>query len=142
MKRIGKLVACMLIAISVLSADSMDYRNIQPDMVSTISFMNCEYCAIIAYRDQISDEIEFARKLVEMCRENKYKTIKFATDVRGYPSSLYLNVYLTQKDFENGKIYMKVKYVTQEYDQNNNIKDDIEKYRLYIEKSLVSKIGK
>lgn len=138
MKRIGKLFASVLIAVSALSADYSDYGNMQPDMVSTISSMNYEYCAIIAYRDQIPDKIEFARKLIEMCRENEYETIKFATDVRGYPSGLYLNVYLTQKDFENGKIYMKIKYVTQEYDQNSNIKDDIEKYQLYIDNNLVS----
>ncbi len=138
MKRIGKLFASVLIAVSALSADYSNYGNMQPDMVSTISSMNYEYCAIIAYRDQIPDKIEFARKLVEMCRENAYKTIKFATDVRGYPLGLYLNVYLTPEDLENGKIYMKIKYVTQEYDQNSNIKDDIEKYQLYIDNNLVS----
>ena len=138
MKRIGKLVACVLIAISALSADNMDYENRQPDMVSTISSMNYEYCAIIAYRNQIPDKIAFARKLIEMCRENGYETIKFATDVRGYPSGLYLSVYLTKKDFENGKIYMKIKYITKTYNQNSNIKDDMEKYQLYIDNNLVS----
>lgn len=138
MKRIGKLVACVLIAISALSADNMDYENRQPDMGSTISSMNYEYCAIIAYRNQIPDKIAFARKLIEMCRENGYETIKFATDVRGYPSGLYLSVYLTKKDFENGKIYMKIKYITKTYNQNSNIKDDMEKYQLYIDNNLVS----
>ena len=138
MKRIDKLVACVLIAISALSADNMDYENRQPDMVSTISSMNYEYCAIIAYRNQIPDKIAFARKLIEMCRENGYETIKFATDVRGYPSGLYLNVYLSQKDFENGNIYMKIKYVTQECAKNSNIKDNIGKYQLYIDNDLVS----
>lgn len=138
MKRIDKLVACVLIAISALSADNMDYENRQPDMVSTISSMNYEYCAIIAYRNQIPDKIAFARKLIEMCRENGYETIKFATDVRGYPSGLYLSVYLTKKDFENGKIYMKIKYITKTYNQNSNIKDDMEKYQLYIDNNLVS----
>ena len=138
MKRIGKLVACVLISISALSADNMDYENRQPDMGSTISSMNYEYCAIIAYRNQIPDKIAFARKLIEMCRENGYETIKFATDVRGYPSGLYLSVYLTKKDFENGKIYMKIKYITKTYNQNSNIKDDMEKYQLYIDNNLVS----
>lgn len=137
MKRIGKLVACVLISISALSADNMDYENRQPDMVSTISSMNYEYCSIIAYRNQIPDKIEFARKLIEMCRENGYETIKFATDIRGYPSGLYLNVYLTQKDFENGNIYMKIKYVIRECAQNSNIKDNIEKYQLYIDNDFV-----
>lgn len=127
MKRIGKLVACVLIAISALSADNMDYEHRQPDMVSTINAMNFEYCSIIAYRNQISDKIAFARKLIEMCRENDYETIKFATDVRGYPSGLYLNVYLTKKDFENGNVYMKIKYITKTYNQNSNIKDDMYK---------------
>ncbi|MBO5179736.1 MAG: hypothetical protein J6B87_05265 [Clostridia bacterium] len=138
MKRIGKLIASVLIAISALSADNMDYENRKPDMVSTISSMNFEYCSIIAYRNQIPDKIAFARKLIEMCRENGYETIKFATDVRGYPSGLYLSVYLTQKDFENGNIYMKIKYVTRECAQNSNIKDNVEKYQLYIDNDLVS----
>ena len=138
MKRIGKLIACVLIAINALSADNMGYENRKPDMVSTINSMNCEYCSIIAYRNQISDKIEFARKLIEMCRENDYETIKFATDVRGYPSGLYLNVYLTKKDFENEKIYMKIKYVPKECEENSNIKDNIEKYQLYIDDNLIS----
>ena len=137
MKRIGKLVACVLIVIRALTAEDKDNEKIQPDMVSTISSMNYEYCAIIAYRNQIPDKIAFARKLIEMCRENEYETIKFATDVRRYPSDLYLNVYLTQKDFENGKIYMKIKYVARECAKNSNIKDNIEKYQLYIDNDLV-----
>lgn len=136
MKRIGKLIACVLIAISALSADNMDYENRKPDMVSTISSMNYEYCSIIAYRNQIPDKIEFARKLIEMCRENDYETIKFATDVRGYPLGLHLNVYLTKKDFENGKIYMKIRFIQKEYNQNSDIKCDKENYELYIDNNL------
>lgn len=138
MKRISKLLAGALIAVSALSVADLDARKVQPDMVSTISSMNCEYCSIIAYRNKIPDKIEFARKLIKMCRENDYETVKFATDVRGYPSDLYLNVYLTKKDFENGKIYMKIKYVPQECAQNSNIKDNIEKYQLYIDNDLIS----
>lgn len=137
MKRIGKLIASVLIAISALSADNMDYENRKPDMVSTISSMNFEYCSIIAYRNQIPDKIAFARKLIEVCRENGYETIKFATDVRGYPSGLYLNVYLTKKDFENGNIYMKVKCIEEKYDENSNIKDDMENFQLYIDDNLI-----
>ena len=76
--------------------------------------------------------------LIELCRENAFENIKFATDVRGYPSGLYLSVYLTKKDFENSKIYMKIKYITKTYNQNSNIKDDMEKYQLYIDNNLVS----
>ena len=39
---------------------------------------------------------------------------------------------------ENGKIYMKIKYITKTYNQNSNIKDDMEKYQLYIDNNLVS----
>lgn len=73
-----------------------------------------------------------------MCRENKFTTIKFATDVRGYPSGMYLNVYLTMEDFENGKIYMKIKFIQKEYNQSSNIKDDTKNYELYIDNNLIS----
>ena len=98
--------------------------------------MNYEYCAIIANRNYIPDKVEFALELIEMCRKNEYETIKFATDVRGYPSGLFLSVYLTPEDMENGKLYMKDKYVTEDDEEDRNIKDDSEKYQLYIDDVL------
>lgn len=138
MNRISRLLASMLITVGVTTVGNQNYKDVKPDMVSTINSMNYEYCAIIANRNYISDKVEFALELIEMCRKNEYETIKFATDVRGYPSGLFLSVYLTQEDMENGNLYMKVKYVTEEHVGNSNIKDDIEKYQLYIDNHPVN----
>ena len=71
-----------------------------PELVSTINCMNCEYCNIIVYKKGSPDRMKLALLLIEFCKENKFDNIKFATDVRDYPSNLYLNVYLTEKDLK------------------------------------------
>lgn len=137
MSRMSRLFVIVLMTVGVLAAGYQKDKNVKPDMVSTINSMNYEYCSIIANRDDIPDKVEFALELIEMCRKNEYETIKFATDVRGFPAGLIMSVYLTQEDMENGKLYMKIKYVAEEYDGNSNIKDDYEEYQLYVDDVLV-----
>ena len=141
MNRISKLLVSVFIAAGVAAACHQNYKEVKPDMVSTINSMNYEYCAIIANRNYIPDKVEFALELIEMCRKNEYETIKFATDVRGYPSGLFLSVYLTPEDMENGRIYMKVKYVTEGDEEDRNIKDDSEKYQLYVDDVLAVSVN-
>ena len=136
MSRMSRLFVIILMTVGVLAAGYQKDKNVKPDMVSTINSMNYEYCSIIANRDDIPDKVEFALELIEMCRKNEYETIKFATDVRGFPAGLIMSVYLTQEDMENGKLYMKIKYVIEDEEKDRNIKDDYEKYNLYVDDVL------
>ena len=95
--------------------------------------MNHEYCSVIVHKKYVEDKIELALFLVELCKENAFDNIKFATDVRGYPSEVWLNVYLTEKDFKKGNKYMNVRYEMKVYKKDSNIRDNSENYQLYID---------
>lgn len=108
-------------------------RKKKPNMVATINSMNYEYCSVIAYENSLVDKEQLANQLIEMCKENSFKSIKFATDVRGYPAGIYMRVYLNRLDFKRGKIFMQVKYLPMEKNWTGNIKDNREQYVLYID---------
>lgn len=99
MKKISKWFVVLIAIAGALIADykKNEYQNLE--MVSTINSMNREYCSIIVHKRYVRDKVELALLLIELCKENAFDNIKFATDVRGYPSSLSLSVYLTEKDF-------------------------------------------
>ena len=95
----------------------------EPDVKNSMSFNKEQYLTVIAYRNKIDDKQAFAEELIQMCKDNSFKTIKFSTD-RGYATGIYMNVYLTEKDWKNGKKAMEVEYTQGlgklEYDIINN----------------------
>ena len=64
-----------------------------PDVVSSISMNRDQYLTVAANRDNIEDKEEFAKLLIEMCKENSFHTITFSTD-RGYATNVDMRVYL------------------------------------------------
>lgn len=110
MKKLNKWFIVLIAVAGALIADyrKNEYRN--PELVSAINSMNREYCSIIIHKKYVRDKVELALLLIELCKENAFDNIKFATDVRGYPSSLSLSVYLTENDLETGNQYMNVRY--------------------------------
>lgn len=69
----------------------------EPDVKNSMSFNREQHLTVIAYRNKIEDKEAFAEELIQMCKDNSFKTIKFSTD-RGYATGIYMNVYLTEKD--------------------------------------------
>lgn len=43
-----------------------------------------------------------ARKIIRMCQDNSFHSIRFSTDINGYPSELHISVYLNRKEAEGG----------------------------------------
>lgn len=129
-KRINLRIVLIILLVGIIC---IEYRNRTPDLVSTINSMNYEYCSVIAYENSFVDKEQLANRLIEMCKENSFKSIKFATDVRGYPAGIYMRVYLNRLDFKRGKIFMQVKYLPMEKNWTGNIKDNREQYVLYID---------
>lgn len=137
MKKLNKWFIVLIAVAGALIADyrKNEYRN--PELVSAINSMNREYCSIIIHKKYVRDKVELALLLIELCKENAFDNIKFATDVRGYPSSLSLSVYLTGNDLETGNQYMNVRYEMVEYSKSSNIKDNAGNYQLYIDNELI-----
>ena len=137
MKRYFRLIIlnCLIMCAFINAHEKNTYQNVE--LISTINSMNREYCSIIIHSPKVKDKVELALVLIDSCRENSFNNIKFATDIRGYPSSLSLNVYLTEKDFKSGKQYMNVRYEMIDLNKKSNIKDDMENYQLYIDDELI-----
>lgn len=138
MKRIDKkylIVIIVVIIVLVAKCEKEEYK--PPELVSTINSMNHEYCSIIVHAKPIFEKTKLALFLIELCRENNFDNIKFATDVRGYPSGVSLSVYLTDNDFITGNQYMNVRYEMIEDRKDSNIKNDPKNYQLYIDGKLI-----
>ena len=82
-----------------------------PDVVSSISSGNRQYLKVVANSSRIDDKGAFARKVIQMCRENSFRTIRFSTDINGYPSGLEITVYLKRKDLEKTSRFVRLSFV-------------------------------
>lgn len=133
MKKLNKWFAVLIVIAGTLIADYRKNEYKKPELISTINSMNHEYCSIVIHKKYVQDKVELALVLIELCRENAFENIKFATDVRGYPSELSLSVYLTKNDFEMGNQYMSVRCEMLEYSKSSNIRDNMDNYQLCVE---------
>ncbi len=104
-----------------------------PDAVSSVSSDGWQYLNVVANSDRIDDKEVFARKVIQMCRENSFHSIRFSTDINGYPSGLCITVYLNRKDLEKGRQVCEIEFCTEGYMENCNIKDDVEQFHLYLD---------
>lgn len=68
-----------------------------------------------------------------MCRENSFHSIRFSTDINGYPSGLCITVYLTRKDPEKGGPVCEIELRMEEYTAGCDIKNDVEQFHLYLD---------
>lgn len=74
-----------------------DYSGV-PDVTSSMSVNNYQYLTVIANSRKIDNKESFARKVVHMCQENAFHSMKFMISVNGYPSGLDIEVYLIRDD--------------------------------------------
>ena len=103
-----KLVVVLLIIMSVVLG-VLFLNNKEPkemDCVSSITDTCNNSCAarlsVILYQKEINNELSVAKEIIKKCEENSFTTIKFSYDMR-IPNELDVNVYLTEKDFEEGE---------------------------------------
>ena len=103
-----------------------------PDVVSSISMNRDQYLTVVANRDNIEDKEEFAKLLIDMCKENSFHTIKFSTD-RGYATNVDMRVYLFQDKIEGHGPVMIVKYEPVEYGKGYDIVHNPDQFKLTID---------
>ena len=116
-----------------------------PDAVSSRTVNGVCCLDVVADADRIEDKAEFARKVVQMCRENSFRSMRLSTDLGGYPSILEIKVYLQREDVNAVEPKFEIRYAPAEETGREeakgeevkkteyNIKDDAEKYKLYID---------
>lgn len=104
-----------------------------PDVVSSMSRNRCYELTVVANSNRIDDLEMFARKVVEMCQQNAFHSMKFSTDIQGYPSGLDITVYLNRKSMENNQPVCVIEFRTKAYEEDFDIKNDAEQFQLYLD---------
>lgn len=74
-----------------------------------------------------------ARKIIHMCQDNSFHSIRFSTDINGYPSELHISVYLNWKEAEEGEPVFEIEFSTDDFSGEYDIKNDADKFRLYLD---------
>ena len=102
-------------AILIIAAGSIygkfesSHKEGEPDVVGTFSVNRDENITVVANREDIEDREAFARKLLQMYKDDSFHSTKFSTD-RGYATSIDINIYLWKEDIEDGESVMTAEY--------------------------------
>ncbi len=112
---------------------SIEVNKREPDLVYSMSVNNDYHLVVVANCAVIEDKAKFAQKVVRMCQEDAFKTIKLSAGTGNYPSRLDIAVYLTGQDRENGRQVCRIQYETKEYQEYWDIVRDSERFHLYLD---------
>ena len=90
---ISGAVILIIAAGSIYGKFESSHKEGEPDVVGTFSVNRDENITVVANREDIEDREAFARKLLQMYKDDSFHSTKFSTD-RGYATSLDMNIYL------------------------------------------------
>lgn len=104
-----------------------------PDAVSSIS--DGEKCCltVVANSGQIRDKEAFAREVVRMCTENSFRSLRFSTDIGGWPAVLEIDVYLQKKDVGRTPPVFRIRAESENGGGGHNSGNRADCYRIFIE---------
>lgn len=142
MKFFGVVMACVVYV--MVSQGEEKYVQWQedhcgiPDAVGSTVINNDHHLTVVANSSEIEDKEEFARQIVDMCRENAFHSIKFSTDINGYPSSLDITVYLRKSDIGKKDPVCRIKYIPSDYNEGYDIKNNADQYHLYLDEKEIA----
>ena len=125
-------------AILIIAAGSIygkvepSHKKGEPDVVGTFSVNRDENITVVANREDIEDREAFARKLLQMYKDDSFHSTKFSTD-RGYATSIDMNIYLGKEDIEDGESVMTAEYRPVEYGKDYDVVNNPDKFQLYID---------
>ena len=107
MKRKKYALICLLLAAAFVSGCAQKHKEGEPDVISSMKMNQDEILTVVANRNQIEDKEDFAKFLVEKCKDNSFQSVRFSTDY-GYATSLNLRVYLWEDEIEGQEPVMVV----------------------------------
>ncbi|WP_288174799.1 hypothetical protein [Sporofaciens musculi] len=151
MERKKRLFSCALVILGAMmmiphttkgyEKKQEDYSEEQsgiPDVVNSVTLGTDHHLTVIANSDKIEEKEEFARTVIHMCQDNSFHSVRFSTDIRGYPSELDIDVFLNRKDVEERKEPVcKIKFKTDDFSKGYNIKDNPDKFHLFLDEKEI-----
>ena len=104
-----------------------------PDAVSSIS--DGEKCCltVVANSGQIPDKEACAREGIKMCMENSFRSLRFSTDIGGWPEELEIDVYLQKKDVGEEPPVFRIRAESERIESVYDSGNQLERYQIFIE---------
>ncbi len=125
-------ILCIMIISYRTKEDNQELKEYSgiPDVVNSFTVGNDYNLTVVANSEKIEDKEEFARTVVHMCIDNSFHSVKFSTDIRGFPSNLDIDVYLNCEDNEP---ICKIEFTTNHFIEEYDIKNNTDKFHLYLD---------
>lgn len=127
-----------LIAIIIIMGSFLGYLQYGRDMdvCSSLGISSDNYyeerLTVVTNKLYISDQKTCAEKIIERCKKNNFKSVRFSYD-QSIPNALYVDVYSSRKQAEKGKQMFSFSYLPEQRNGTYNIINDPDKYMLEIE---------
>ncbi len=126
-------ISLLLVALLSIGCARSETQSNIPDCVISNSSNDDYSLTIIANREGIEDKEAFAKELIEQVRNNGFRTIMFSFEETGYPTSLDMTVYLSEKDWKKHTSAMSVSLRQQNILDGFNIVEHYDKFQMTIQ---------
>ena len=93
----------------------------------------------MSFSSEVKEEL--AKQIIKMCRENSFQSIKFSYDMV-CPTELQISVYKTEKDLNDNKQFCEIAYLLDEENREYDIIHNPEKFILYVDGEILTKLPK
>ena len=133
----GICIVLMIVEGVIFYCNSLETYSNVPDLVSSFVSNNDYRLTVVANSKEITDKESFSKDVIEMCRNNSFKSMIFSTDFRGYPGSLDIDVYLKKEDIGKKDSVLNIRFQPDEWNADYNIRDDVEHYRLFVDEEQI-----
>lgn len=128
----GYLILMMIISLIVMCHDRESEEIVVYNSSSIImGEYHKERIEVIVNRRKISDRQKCAERIVEKCRENSFKNVRFSYDL-SKPNELDIIVCRNEKEADEGRWNFRFRYVQKAGKGQYNIIDHPEKFRIEI----------
>ena len=89
---------------------------------------------VIADEDDVSDKDACSREIIQHILDNDFHSTRFSFDINGYPNSVSVDVFTSEKNVQKDRKAYSFEYVTEfnaeNPDKQNNIKDNPEEFEI------------
>lgn len=104
-----------------------------PDAVSSVCRGEKCCLTVVANSGQIADKEAFAREVVQMCRENSFRSLRLSTDIGGWPVEMEIDVYLRRKDVGEAPPVFRIRAESDFGGRPGDMENQPVCYRIFIE---------
>ena len=95
----------IFILVTICLIVSLGYINFpkEPRIISNITTMDTAYLTILVDKREIKNIKNLEIKLLKMCKEDQFESMKLQTEDKELPENLHISVYASKEDLEKGE---------------------------------------